>query len=212
MNAEYELTPDTGNSYPVASAQSLTQVLKQIEQGDRSAAEHLLPIVYDELRRLARAKLAQEKPGQTLQATALVHEAYLRLVDVDQIQHWESRAHFFAAAAMAIQRILVEAARRKNRLKRGGKLQRIALAEDQLATDVPTDRLLMLAEAISELEREDPLKAKVVQLRFFAGMNHDEVGMATGLSAVTARRHWRYARAWLRKRMADTTEIDGDEA
>lgn len=187
---------------------SVTQILQQIEQGDSSAAEHLLPLVYDELRRLASAKLAQEKPGQTLQATALVHEAYLRLVGVDRVGHWDSRGHFFAAAAVAIQRILVEEARRKNRLKRGGEHQRVALDKVHLASDVPSEQLLSLAEAISELEAEDPLKAKVVQLRFFAGMNHEEVGLALGLSAVTARRHWRYARAWLRRQMVDDVEID----
>jgi RNA polymerase sigma factor (TIGR02999 family) len=187
---------------------SVTQILQQIEQGDSSAAEHLLPLVYDELRRLASAKLAQEKPGQTLQATALVHEAYLRLVGVDRVGHWDSRGHFFAAAAVAIQRILVEEARRKNRLKRGGEHQRVALDKVHLASDVPSEQLLSLAEAISELEAEDPLKAKVVQLRFFAGMNHEEVGLALGLSAVTARRHWRYARAWLRRQMMDDVEID----
>ena len=188
--------------------QNVTQILQQIEQGDSSAAEHLLPLVYDELRRLASAKLVQEKPGQTLQATALVHEAYLRLVGVDRVGHWDSRGHFFAAAAVAIQRILVEEARRKNRLKRGGEHQRVALDKVHLASDVPSEQLLSLAEAISELEAEDPLKAKVVQLRFFAGMNHEEVGLALGLSAVTARRHWRYARAWLRRQMMDDVEID----
>lgn len=188
--------------------QTVTQILHQIERGDTSAAEHLLPLVYDELRRLASAKLAQEKPGQTLQATALVHEAYLRLVEVDRVRQWDSRGHFFAAAAVAMQRILVEEARRKNRLKRGGEHQRVALDKVHLVSDIPSEQLLALSEAISELEVEDPLKAKVVQLRFFVGMNHEEVGIALGVSAVTARRHWRYARAWLRRQMMDDFEID----
>lgn len=188
--------------------QSVTQILQQIEQGDSSAAEYLLPLVYNELRRLASAKLAQEKPGQTLQATALVHEAYLRLVGVGRDGHWDSRGHFFAAAAAAIQRVLVEEARRKKRLKRGGEHQRVALDNVHLASDIPSEQLLSLAEAISELEAEDPLKAKVVQLRFFAGMSHEEVGLALGQSAVTARRHWRYARAWLRRQMMNDVEAD----
>lgn len=179
----------------------VTQILSQIENGDPSAAEQLLPLVYDELRKLAAARLAHEKPGQTLQATALVHEAYLRLVDVDKAQHWDSRGHFFAAAAAAIRHILVEEARRKKRLKRGGDQHRLRLEDLQLAIDVRPDQLLALDEAISELELEDPEKAKVVQLRFFAGMKHEEVAMAMGVSAVTARRHWRYARAWLRQKM-----------
>jgi len=186
----------------------VTQILSQIEQGDRDAVEKLLPLVYDELRNLAAARLAHEKPGQTLQATALVHEAYLRLVEVDRVQHWDSRGHFFAAAAVAIQRILVEEARRKKRLKRGGERQRVALDEVQLPSDIPSEQLLALDEAIFKLELEDPLKARVVQLRFFAGMNHEEVGLVLAVSAVTARRHWRYARAWLRRQMMDDAEID----
>lgn len=179
----------------------VTQILSQIENGDPSAAEQLLPLVYDELRKLAAARLANEKPGQTLQATALVHDAYIRLVDVDKAQHWDSRGHFFAAAAVAIRHILVEEARRKKRLKRGGDQHRLRLEDLQLAIDVRPDQLLALDEAISELELEDPEKAKVVELRFFAGMKHEEVAMAMGVSAVTARRHWRYARAWLRQKM-----------
>jgi RNA polymerase sigma factor (TIGR02999 family) len=179
----------------------VTQILSQIENGDPSAAEQLLPLVYDELRKLAAARLANEKPGQTLQATALVHDAYIRLVDVDKAQHWDSRGHFFAAAAVAIRHILVEEARRKKRLKRGGDQHRLRLEDLQLAIDVRPDQLLALDEAISELQLEDPEKAKVVELRFFAGMKHEEVAMAMGVSAVTARRHWRYARAWLRQKM-----------
>jgi RNA polymerase sigma factor (TIGR02999 family) len=179
----------------------VTQILSQIESGDPSAAEQLLPLVYEELRKLAAARLVQEKPGQTLQATSLVHEAYLRLVDVEKIQHWESRGHFFAAAAVAMRRLLVEQARRKRRLKRGGDGQRVPLEKVELAYGFPSDDLLALNEAISRLELESPEKSKVVQLRFFVGMTHEEVAEVLGISAVTARRHWRYARAWLRREM-----------
>jgi RNA polymerase sigma factor (TIGR02999 family) len=179
----------------------VTQILSQIESGDPSAAEQLLPLVYDELRKLAAMKLAQEKPGQTLQATALVHEAYLRIVDVDKVRHWDSRGHFFAAAAIAMRRLLVEQARLKQRLKRGGERQRVPLEEIDLAHEFPSNELLALDEAISKLELESPEKSKVVELRFFVGMNHEEIANALGISAVTARRHWRYARAWLRREM-----------
>ena len=188
----------------------VTQILTAIEQGDPHAAEQLLPLVYEELRRLAAHRLAQEKPGQTLQATALVHEAYLRLVDVDKDQHWDSRGHFFAAAAVAMQRLLVEQARRKGRLKRGGEGQRVPLDKIELAYGFPSDELLALNEAIARLELESPEKSKVVQLRFFVGMTHEEVAEALGISAVTARRHWRYARAWLRREMR--VELDCEES
>ena len=181
----------------------VTRILSEIEQGDPNAAEQLLPLVYDELRKLAAAKLAQEKPGQTLQATALVHDAYIRLVDVEKTQHWDSRGHFFAAAAEAMRRILVEQARRKHRLKRGGEHQRIPLEQVELDCGFSCDELLALDEAIARLESIDPEKAKVVQLRFFVGMNHDEVAKALGISSVTARRHWRYARAWLQCALDD---------
>lgn len=186
----------------------VTQILSQIEQGDPSAAEQLLPLVYEELRKLAAARLANEKPGQTLQATALVHDAYIRLVDVDKVKHWNSRGHFFAAAAVAMRNILVEEARRKKRLKRGGERQRVELDSLQLASNIPSEQLLSLDEAISRLELEDPDKAKVVQMRFFVGMNHEEVAQALGVSAITARRYWRYARAWLRREMETTQEKD----
>lgn len=189
----------------------VTRILSQIEQGDSAAAERLLPLVYEELRQLAAARLAQERPGQTLQATALVHDAYLRLVDVQQAQHWDSRGHFFAAAAVAMRRILVEQARRKQRLKRGGERHRVPLDEVELECEVPAEELLALDEAIGRLELEDPEKARVVQLRFFVGMNHDEVAQALGISAVTARRHWRYARAWLRREMHGGLENEGPE-
>jgi len=189
----------------------VTRILSQIEQGDPSAAEQLLPLVYDELRRLAAAKMAQEKPGQTLQATALVHEAYLRLVDGEKAQHWDSRGHFFAAAAEAIRRLLVEQARRKQRLKHGGEHRRVPFEELELACAVPSEQLLTLNEAISRLEQESPEKSQVVQLRFFAGMNHEEVADVLGISAVTARRHWRYARAWLRREMRIELESEACE-
>jgi RNA polymerase sigma factor (TIGR02999 family) len=179
----------------------VTQILSQIESGDPSAADQLLPLVYEELRKLAAQRMAHEKPGQTLQATALVHEVYLRLVDVDKSQHWDSRGHFFAAAAVAMRRLLVEQARRKQRLKRGGEAQRLPLENIELAYGFPSDELLALNEAISRLELESPEKSRVVELRFFVGMNHEEIAKALGTSAVTARRHWRYARAWLRREM-----------
>jgi RNA polymerase sigma factor (TIGR02999 family) len=186
----------------------VTRILGKIEAGDPLAAEQLLPLIYAELRKLAAAKMAQEKPDQTLQATALVHEAYIRLVDVDKVLHWESRGHFFAAAAEAMRRILVEQARRKHRRKRGGDGQRIPLEEVELECGLPSDELLSLDEAIARLELEDPKKAKVVKLRFFVGMNHEEVARAMEISSVTARRHWRYARAWLRREMQGGTESD----
>ena len=179
----------------------VTQILSAIEQGDPSAAEQLLPLVYDELRKLAAQKMANEKPGQTLQATALVHEAYIRLVDVEKAQHWDSRRHFFAAAAEAMRRILVENARRKHRLKRGGEMRRKNLDDVEVECELPHDELLDLDEAIARLEQEDSEKACLIQLRFFAGLSHEEAAQVLGLSAVTAKRHWRYARAWLRREM-----------
>jgi RNA polymerase sigma factor (TIGR02999 family) len=189
----------------------VTRILSAIDQGDAQAAEQLLPLVYDELRKLAAMKLAQEKPGQTLQATALVHEAYLRIVDVEKARHWDSRGHFFAAAAIAMRRLLVEQARHKQRLKRGGERQRVPLEEIDLGYGFPSDELLALNEAISKLELESPEKSKVVELRFFVGMNHEEVANALGISAVTARRHWRYARAWLRREMRVELENEDSE-
>lgn len=184
----------------------VTRILSAIEEGDPSASDQLLPLVYDELRKLAAAKMAQERPGQTLQATGLVHEAYLRLVDVDRVQRWDSRGHFFAAASEAMRRILIEQARRKQRLKRGGEFQRIPMDEIDLESGILPDDLLALDEAIKKLELESPEKARGVQLRFFAGMNHEEVADAMGISAVTAGRQWRYARAWLRREMNGGSE------
>jgi len=175
----------------------VTCILSRIESGDPSAAEQLMPLIYDELRKLASAKLAQEKPGQTLQATALVHDAYLRLVDAEKAQHWDSRRHFFAAAAEAMRRILVENARRKRRLKRGGARQREAIELDGLAAEMPDDELLVMHDALEALAREDACKAKIVELRFFGGMPMPEVAETLGISLSTAERGWRYARAWL---------------
>ena len=176
---------------------NVTQILGQIETGDPAAAEQLLPLVYDELRKLAAQKLAQEKPGQTLQATALVHEAYIRLVDVQKAQHWDSRGHFFAAAAEAMRRILVNNARRKASTKRGGDYQRIDLAEFAAQSRDGQVDLLALDEALKQLEAEQPEKAQVVKLRFFAGCTVEETAQILGVSRATAQRTWSYARAWL---------------
>jgi len=175
----------------------VTRILSAIEQGDPQAAEQLLPLVYDELRRLAAEKMAQERPGQTLQATALVHEAYLRLVDVEKAQHWNSRGHFFAAAAEAMRRILLNRARDKGRMKRGGHLRRIDLDKVELAADAPHEDLAAIDEAIERLADESPECASVVKMRFFAGLSIEATAAALSISASTAKRHWAYARAWI---------------
>jgi RNA polymerase sigma factor (TIGR02999 family) len=175
----------------------VTQILSQIEQGDPSAAEQLLPLVYDELRKLAAAKLAHETPGQTLQATALVHDAYIRLVDGQQAQHWNSRGHFFGAAAEAMRRILVEQARRKQSVKRGGLHQRQEADLDDLHYPENADELLAVDEALGKLAQENPPVAKLVELRYFAGLSLEEAASAAGISARTAHRYWTYAKAWL---------------
>jgi RNA polymerase sigma factor (TIGR02999 family) len=175
----------------------VTRILSAIEQGDPHAAEQLLPLVYDELRKLAAVRLAREKPGQTLQATALVHDAYIRLVDVEKAQHWSSRGHFFAAAAEAMRRILLNRARDKGRLKRGGQRSRVDLSAVELAADAPDEDLLAIDECMEQLSVEDPECARVVKLRFFAGLSIDEAAAALGISASTAKRHWAFARAWL---------------
>jgi RNA polymerase sigma factor (TIGR02999 family) len=181
----------------------VTIILAAIEQGDPQAASQLLPLVYDELRRLAAQKLAHEKPGQTLEPTALVHEAYLRLVGSERqgssSQAWDSRGHFFAAAAEAMRRILVENVRRKRSLKRGGDRSRQDLAEDLPALPEPHEDLLALDEALNKLAAKDPLKAQLVQLRCFAGLTVEEAARALGISSTTAERYWTYARAWLRR-------------
>ena len=174
----------------VAPMSDVTQILSAIDQGDPSAAEQLLPLVYEELRKLAAQKMAQERPGQTLQATALVHEAYIRLVDVDRAQHWDSRGHFFAAAAEATRRVLVENARRKRSLPRGGKLRRQDLLDADPAINPPTDELLALDEALSKLADSRPLAAQLVELRLFTGLSMAEAGQVLGISDRTARRIW----------------------
>ncbi len=183
----------------------VTNILVRIEEGDTSAAEKLLPLVYEELRKLAAAKLGNEKPGQTLQATALVHEAYLRLVDVEKAQHWNSRGHFFGAAAEAIRRILVENARRKGRPKHGGDRKRVDLEESVLLTDDRAVQLLALEEAIVKLVEESPEKAELVKLRYFAGLTHQEAAKALGISRATADRYWAYAKVFLYCEMEDAT-------
>lgn len=184
----------------------VTRILSAIEQGDPSAAEQLLPLVYDELRKLAASKMAQEKPGQTLQATGLVHEAYVRLVDVEKAQHWNSRGHFFGAAAEAMRRILVENARRKQRVKHGGQWQRAQVDVADLPTRMSPAELIALDEALENLERLDPPKAKLVKLRYFAGLSVDQAAEVLSISRVTAHRHWTFARAWLYREMTEGEE------
>jgi RNA polymerase sigma factor (TIGR02999 family) len=180
----------------------VTRILCAIEEGDPHAAEHLLPLVYEELRKLAAQKLAQEKPGQTLQATALVHEAYLRLVDMEKAQHWNSRGHFFAAAAEAIRRILIENARCKQSQRRGGSIGRCELRDDDRVEILLEDELIDLDEALSKLASTDPQAAELVKLRVFAGMTVEEVAEVQGVSARTVKRNWAYARAWLGRQLA----------
>ena len=182
----------------------ITQILSQIEQGDPSAAEQLLPLVYEELRKLASAKLAHEKPGQTLQATALVHEAYLRLADVGKVQHWNSRAHYFGAAAQAMQRILVDAARRKQRRKHGGDRNRVELEDSFAMTDDRSAELLALDQALQKLALESPDKAELVRLRYFAGLSHQEAAESIGVSRATADRYWAYAKVFLHCELEDS--------
>lgn len=179
----------------------VTQILSAIEQGDPSAAEQLLPLVYDELRKLASAKMAQEKQGQTLQVTGLVHEAYIRLVDAKGSRRWDSRGHFFTAAAEAMRRILVESARRKRRLKRGGHLRRHALEGAAVVARQPDSEVLELDAALTKLEAKHGRKAQVVKLRYFAGMTVEETAAALGVSTSTVDRDWTYARAWLFREM-----------
>jgi RNA polymerase sigma factor (TIGR02999 family) len=181
----------------------VTHILSAIEQGDPSAAEQLLPLVYDELRQLAAQKLAQEKPGQTLQPTALVHEAYLRLVGPAQDVHWNSRGHFIAAAAEAMRRILVESARRKKTEKHGGTYRRIDLAQAEPVTQTDPEALLDLDSALTLLADEDPLAAQVAKLRLFAGLSVEEAAQALSTSRANAYRQWTYARAWLHARLRD---------
>jgi RNA polymerase sigma factor (TIGR02999 family) len=175
----------------------VTRVLSQIEQGDGQAAERLLPLVYDELRKLAAAKMVQEDPGQTLQATALVHEAYIRLVDVDQAQHWNSRGHFFAAAAEAMRRILVEKARKKNGPAAGGGYHRVELSHVDPQMSGPDLDLIALNEALDRLKELDPRAAELVKLRFFTGLTNRQAAHVLGVSTTTAENDWVYAKNWL---------------
>jgi RNA polymerase sigma factor (TIGR02999 family) len=180
-----------------------------VESDDPQEAERLLPLVYDELRRLAVRRLAREAPGQTLQATALVHEAYLRLVGQDQLRRWDSRGHFFAAAAEAMRRVLINRARDKRRLKRGGgHQQQIDLDMAEIALDPPGEDLLALDEALDKLGREDPACAELVKLRYFAGLTQPEAAAALGISRRTADRHWAYARAWLLLELQGVVQAD----
>jgi RNA polymerase sigma factor (TIGR02999 family) len=185
----------------------VTCILSQIEQGDPAGAEKLLPLVYDELRKLAASKLAQEKPGQTLQATALVHEAYLRLFGSQERArnvdgNWDGRGHFFAAAAEAMRRILVESARRKARLKRGGNVERVDLHEVEISLDCQSSDVLALDEALARFATKHAEKAELVKLRYFAGLTGDEAAAALGISPATADRYWTYARAWLARELS----------
>ena len=179
----------------------ITQILQAIDRGEPRASEELLPLVYQELRRLASARMAQERPGQTLQATALVHEAYLRLVGGDVTTSWENRRHFFAAAAEAMRRILIEKARHRARLKHGGQLDRVDLADADLALEEPREDLLQLDEALQALEQSDPRKAELVKLRYFAGLSEEEAAKVLDISRATASRWWAFARAWLYERV-----------
>jgi RNA polymerase sigma factor (TIGR02999 family) len=177
----------------------VTRIMSAIEEGDPHAADQLLPLVYDELRSLAAQKLAHEAPGQTLEATALVHEAYLRLVDVEKAQQWNSRGHFFGAAAEAMRRILVEQARRKGRIRHGGDLRRADLLDAEVAAPTDDEQVLLLDDALARLTAARPQAAGVVKLRFFAGLTLEDIAPLLGLSPRTTRRLWVFARAWLRR-------------
>ena len=185
----------------------VTKILAAIEDGDPAKADELLPLVYDELRKLAAARMSREKPGQTLQATALVHEAYVRLVDTEKAQAWDSRGHFFAAAAEAMRRILVEKARRKQRLKHGGEWGRVDFDEGASLVEPPGAEILSLDEALAALAAKEPEKAKLVKLRYFAGLSLDETAALLGISRATAKRHWAFARAWLFAELEDPSDV-----
>ena len=185
-----------------AAAAAVTRLLNEAGSGDLKASEELLPLVYAQLRALAERKMRAERPDQTLQATALVHEAYLRLVDTTKVQLWDSRWHFFSAAAESMRRILVDNARRRGRIKRGGERQRVDLDKLELTVDEPPDQLIALDEALATLAAEHPQKAHLVNLRYFGGLTHEEAAQALGISVSTADRHWVYARAWLYRHMA----------
>jgi RNA polymerase sigma factor (TIGR02999 family) len=184
---------------------NVTRILNAIEKGDEKAADRLLPLVYAELRRLAAHKMAQEKPGQTLQATALVHEVYIRLVG-SEAQDWNSRTHFFSAAAEAMRRILIENARRKRSLKRGGRFQRIDLDDVKVTIEDPSTSLIMLDEALTKLNQKDRALAELVKLRYFAGLTLEQIAKVQGVSSRTARSYWAYARAWLHREITKAEE------
>jgi RNA polymerase sigma factor (TIGR02999 family) len=186
----------------------VTHILSAIEQGNPHAAAQLLPLVYEELRKLAAQRLAHEAAGQTLQATALVHEAYLRLVDHDRAQHWNSRGHFFAAAAEAMRRILIEKARRKQRLRHGGGRERCDLDRLDVVDQGTDEELLALDEALQRLAQEEPVAEEVVKLRFFAGLTIEQTAAALGIAVRTANRHWAYARAWLYQQLRQQDDED----
>jgi RNA polymerase sigma factor (TIGR02999 family) len=186
----------------------VTQLLGAIDTGDPEAADQLLPLVYNQLRRLAAVRLAREKPGQTLQATALVHEAWIRLAGKEEPRAWKSHGHFFAAAAEAMRRILVERARRKKRVRHGGSLQRVDLASVTLATADPDDTVLAINEALDKLAATSPQKAEIVKLRYFTGLEHAEIAEVLGVSEPTVRRHWAYARSWLYAELKKNPDAD----
>jgi RNA polymerase sigma factor (TIGR02999 family) len=188
---------------------NMTHILSAIQQGDSHAAEQLLPLVYDELRKLAAQKLAQEKPGQTLQATALVHEAYLRLVDGESARRWENRRHFFAAAAEAMRRILIENARRKQAERHGGRRTRVDLDEADVVSRSEPDEVLDLDDALGVLAGEDPDAAQLVKLRLFAGLSVEQAAEVLGISRAGAYQHWTYARAWLSARLQEVDTPEG---
>jgi RNA polymerase sigma factor (TIGR02999 family) len=186
----------SGNLFSRGNMSDVTRILNAIEQGDAKAADKLLPVVYEELRRLAAKKMSQEPPGQTLQATALVHEAYIRLVG-DEAANWKGHTHFFAAAAEAMRRILIENARRKRRLRHGGGQRRVGLDDAFMAIEEPSEDLVALDEALDKLAIEDPIKADLVKLRYFAGLTIEQAAKMLEISRATADRYWSYARAWL---------------
>jgi RNA polymerase sigma factor (TIGR02999 family) len=189
--------PEGERNAPACPTHDVTRILSRIEQGEPQAAEQLLPLVYEELRKLATVKMAQERPDQTLQATALVHESYIRLVDVDQVQHWDSRGHFFAAAAEAMRRILVDRARHKETQRAGGLSERVDLDHSDPLIDGPSVDLIALNEALEKLAQRDPRKAELVKLRFFAGLSVHEAADVLGIAVSTAIADWAYAKGWL---------------
>jgi RNA polymerase sigma factor (TIGR02999 family) len=186
-----------------SSGTTVTRLLNQAGAGDPNIAANLLPVVYEQLRALAVRRMSHERADQTLQATALVHEAYLRLVDTTKLQIWESRWHFFAAAAEAMRRILVDNARRRGRIKRGGDLNRVDFDNLQVTVNDPPDELIALDEALTNLAKAHPEKAQLVNLRYFGGLTHEEAAQALGVSISTADRHWSFARAWLYRHMSE---------